>query len=455
LQAARPIRAGERLVEIPRRIQFWDLDALRDDFVREELLEARHRRTNNPLCSGAFLAAWLALQINTSPNNNSTDDDNLIRQSYLQLLPSFDDLSGHPILWPNEELVEALGGYSMNYAVAQNYREMVDSEYEALTEVSTTFGEQVSAYDYLAARINVLTRSFSPGPVAIMEEDLDEEELDFYKRELNIDFSQGCHAMVPILDLLNHHPHPNVVYTYNKEKRAFVISAKTTIHAGWELQDSYGKFTDSHLFAKFGFVNGDGSGYTQASIALFHRMLDLNMNQEFSHLPILEGETNKELEQYQRRDLRRYLQYDDGYEECIAGPESHPLAFDLKKLKLDHLLQGANDAKRWVIKLTPRSPGSAPIDSSAIAITEKVPEVNPRKFRLDFSGLVETCRLLSLITSDYDGEAIDVLTNNLGNSSFVVERGSDALEYRALMWYVVRVYMLLLRKSKSRIWEFR
>jgi hypothetical protein len=425
LQAARPIRAGERLVEIPRSVQFWDLDAMRDDFVRDQLFAARHARTNNRLASGAFLAAWLALQ--QLLLENETDP---VRKSYLETLPSVDELSHHPILWEEDELREALGSHSFNFAVAQSYREMVESEYEAFAMASTPFALQVNATIYTAARINVLSRSFSPGPLGL--EELDAEEMELYKTQLGVDFSKGCHAMVPILDLLNHHPHPNVAYTYNKEKRAFVISSKTKIPSSWELMDSYGKFSDSHLFGKFGFVNGDGSGYTQASVALFHRMLDVNMKSEFSHLP--HQGTNVIIEGFQKRDLRRYLQYDDGYTECVQGPDTHPDEFELKKFKLDHLLQISNDASRWVINLPPRSPNSYPVESSAIIITETPPEIDHRHLRMNVSPLISTCRLMSLINSDYDGKAIDVLRENIGNKDFVVDEGNDALEYRAFMW---------------------
>jgi hypothetical protein len=40
---------------------------------------------------------------------------------------------------------------------------------------------------------------------------------------------------------------------------------------------------------------------------------------------------------------------------------------------------------------------------------------------------------MALITSDFDGKATEVLKEQLGNSSFLMERDTDALEYRALM----------------------
>lgn len=206
LQSARPIRAGESLFEIPRSMQFWDIDALRDGFVQKNLLSARHASTGNPLSSGAFLAAWIALKL----NNNEVESEPA-RQSYLELLPSKEQSIYHPLLWDKKELKESLGGHSLNYAVATSYRDMIESEYNALAQASGgQFSEIVTETDFRVARINVLSRSFNPGP-GVPEEEMDEEEIDFYKRH-GLDFSQGCRAMVPILDMLNHHPNPNVGY---------------------------------------------------------------------------------------------------------------------------------------------------------------------------------------------------------------------------------------------------
>eukprot|EP00980_Cylindrotheca_fusiformis_P030706 scaffold25278_cov132-Cylindrotheca_fusiformis.AAC.7 len=427
LKAARPIRAGETLFEIPRNMQFWDTDALRDDFVQKHLLSARHGQTGNPLSSGAFLAAWIALKLNSDQAESEQ-----AMQSYLELLPSEDESRHHPLLWDKEELKESLGGHSLNFAVANAYSDMIESEYSALVQASDgKFSIIVTDDDYRVARINVLSRSFNPGRDALVEE-IDGEEMELYERH-GLDFSEGCRAMVPILDMLNHHPNPNVGYSYDKRKEAFIIDARNSIASGWELFDSYGKFTDSHLFAKFGFVNGDGSGWTQASMALFHRILDTGMDQEFSYLPS-NGEVTDSLKDYQRKQLIRYLQYDDGYTDCIDGPETHPEQFELKKLKLDHLVRIANNRKSWIVYVPPRAPKSNPAESSDIPITETVPEIDPKNIRVNFSKLIETCRIISMIESDYGGKGMDMLRSNLGNATFVLEKDNDSLEYRASYW---------------------
>jgi hypothetical protein len=224
------------------------------------------------------------------------------------------------------------------------------------------------------------------------------------------------------------------ISAYDKRKPAFMIDAKKSIpSSGWELFDSYGKFTDSHLFAKFGFLNGDGSGWTQASLALFHRILDTGMDQEFSYLPS-NDEAIGVAKTYQRKHLSRYLQYDDGYTDCIKGTDTHPEQFELKKLKLDHLVRIANNRKSWIVNVPPRAPKSQPAESSDVLISEAIPEIDPGTVRIDFSKLIETCRIISIVNSDYGGKATEVLKNNLRNATFALERDNDSLEYRAVNW---------------------
>ncbi|KAG7349455.1 SET methyltransferase domain containing protein [Nitzschia inconspicua] len=481
LQAARPIRVGETLVEIPRTLQLWELDAIRSDVVREErLLEARHELTQHSLAGGAFLAVHLALEhqrlIGMASNEtlaNGTlpllSKEDQAWASYFASLPTFEELKDtHPILMDRSELKSMLGHHSWNFVVVIMYQEMVQSEYQALTSKSALFAAMVSKEQYQTSRIHVLTRSFNPGPSGCLgkQEHLMPNEQEAIEMAWGVEkgalFTDGCHSIVPILDMLNHHPQPNVAYQFDTTKQAFVVSAKTKIPVGWELMDSYGMYSDSHLFAKFGFINGDGSGFTQASIAVFHRPLDVQMKNEFTLMPrkIMENDDDREDEQakneddkddgifsladgkkrsklkipeFQKPELKRYLQYDDGYQDCVEK-DKHPDAFKLKQLKWYHLSKIANNPKSWVALLSPRSPASKPRESSDMMITDVVPQVDPRITSIELSRLVNTCRLLALTTDDYDGNAIQVLKENMKNSSFVVEGGNTALEYRALMF---------------------
>merc|ERR1712238_437600 len=107
-------------------------------------------------------------------------------------------------------------------------------------------------------------------------------------------------------------------------------TATTTFPKNGTINDSdiivsYGKYTDQHLFAKFGFVPKDGSGYTECGINVMHRILgDIGLGKQFSYLPF-EGSDNDDDDEIQRRkkrqrqDLRRYMIYDDGHDECIRS----------------------------------------------------------------------------------------------------------------------------------------
>ena len=70
-KAQQAIGPNQRVLVVPRKLQIWDLDALRDDFVQSELSQARHVYTNNPLHSGAFLAAYLARRANLNTDKRS------------------------------------------------------------------------------------------------------------------------------------------------------------------------------------------------------------------------------------------------------------------------------------------------------------------------------------------------------------------------------------------------
>lgn len=475
ISKTKPIRRGDVVAEIPRGLQIWEIDALRSEFVqKEKLLRARHKMTENPLASGAFLATYLAKErkrLLEEENDRETRDDSendkdsrvgstedndvvdKLRESYFQSLPSWEELSSyHPLLKSRSDLQSMLGHHSWNFAVVVMYQEMISSEYEALVTASPlAFGQQISLQEYQIARIHVLSRSFNPGTdpcTTELDKYFSTNEVELLKSDWGIQssekiYDEGCHAMVPILDMLNSHPHPNVVYDYRSEKRAFVISAKSNISPQWELMNSYGKYSDAHLFAKFGFVNGDGSGHTQTSIALFHRPLDVQMSREYTLIPnkILhsdahESETISPLEKipdFQRINMKRYLTYDDGYDDCVQK-DLHPEAFRLKQLKWLHLAKIANDPKFWIVTLQPRSPESRPKKSSNLLITQAPPEVNPKKLRMDITNLVNTCRLIALTVNDFEGDAIKILDENKGNNTFVVPKGSQALEYRSLMF---------------------
>ena len=78
-----------------------------------------------------------------------------------------------------------------------------------------------------------------------------------------------------------------------------------------------------------------------------------------------------------------------------------------------------------------------------------------RKMRFDVSKLVATCRLITLTDDDYEGRAQSILTDALTKGgefaeSFVVEKQSDALEYRAASC-IGRLVDIMLRRYPSSV----
>ncbi len=440
----------EVVLSLPRDLLIWDLDAMRDKFVRNELFSARHESTGNALDGGAFLAAYLVRKMKLSrgqwdPLSESDLDEieNARFAEYLDILPTFQELEKtHPTLWTVPELEKYLGRLTLSFILIMEYKKMMMSEYDAFCKASEQFKENVIVQEYIAMRVNVNSRAFGPGVPGPEEEIVGihgvktlNEEIQLYKDETGVDFNKGCRAMSPILDMWDHHAKPNVEWRYDTKKRAFVVfgADKKGIAPMQDIMVSYGTYTDTHLFAKFGFNNGDGSGRTEGSIAIMHPMLDLGL-QSYTNLINRDGKLapSKQDKQAQRETMVNYLRYDDGYAECISK-EGNPKGFKLKMLKLKHLERIANKYDRWAFNISPRNVNSYPSISSDIPITTEAPVFDPRTVKFNGSRIIATCRLMALNVDDFEGNAIEVLEKALEtDEEFIVKKQSDALEFRSL-----------------------
>ena len=477
---------AQALLRIPRTLQIWDLDAMRDPFIREELIHASHTMTGNHLSSGAFLAAYIALQLQQLTEGYTLSNlkliTNPIKIQYLMSLPTMEDLqSYHPVLWDKDDVAAYILKPSVLHNVIQSYRNMVISEYDALIKISTTFGSIITREVYAVSRVNILSRAIytrtkpkSPEEQQQYDQKFPtviqplEEELKAYKDLLNIDFtneghnreSNGCLALVPIADLLNHHPNSNVESNYvlrkeheeeNEEQKddgvdgndkdqtsssvssssSLVVTVRdgTVIESGTEPIISYGSIADSQLFGRYGFNNGDGSGMTQVSLAHNHDVLNLNISSQYNYIPY-SGITSKILN-YQKPQLLKYLRHDDGYEYCVSGITTHPEEATLKKLKFQHLIKIANIRDRWIVYLPPRNNDAIPNN----VILNPLYYTREQAYdSFNIEPLLSTCRLISLINSDYDGQALNMLKSNLENAdTYVLPEGNEALEFRSLM----------------------
>lgn len=441
-RAKQTIPKGTILLKIPRSLQIWDLDALRalpalhhhvHDGNNNNNNRIQHAMTGRPLDGGAYLALYLWQRFDHAPN--TTDP----LMSYYQILPT--NLSHHPTVWSDALLQYRLKLQSHAYAVTRAYRDMILSEYKALVEVEPV----LSFESYQRFRILVLSRSFGTGGPSGDDDDEAagkdtlQQELALYNKTVGVDLTLGCRAMVPILDMYNHHAvASNVNWRYNTaDDGAFVIRASQQIDKHQIVYDSYGTYTDAHLFAKFGFQNGDGSAYTDASIATMHRLMDVGLQQQFSYLPYQEDQQYVKLLERQKIGLARYLQFDDGYRECISSSDRvDSIPYQLKQLKLQHILRLAHDPKRWIISMPPRNPSAT--TPKTHAQEKKSPSFDMTALPdFDASTVISTCRLMVLTEDDYDGKALQVLQEHLMHhqqqDAILVEKQSDSLEYRALL----------------------
>jgi hypothetical protein len=143
--------------------------------------------------------------------------------------------------------------------------------------------------------------------------------------------------------------------------------------------------------------------------------------------------SQNQYENEKKKQIQRYLQYDDGYSTCITDDNMEAMEF--KSLKRKLLLLILNDYRKWSASMPRRDEDpnstSVPIDDG----------INP---------LISTCRLLALTHRDYKGSASYVLQEKIeeieeaqrvaphdfhGESyNLVMKRGDRSLDYRAGIW---------------------
>lgn len=543
------IPAGELVMRLPRPLQIWDLDALRDKYIQKEFLglvpnvdsgvddstgrkrpnvAAIHKDTGNPLDSGAFLAVYLIRLLDGSRSERASrtadndgqcinDDEkcNLLRQwndlgqhkqrlrelsKYLAVLPTVSDRlaespmnpHSHPLYWPLYTTDSLFPRYTVTNDLIRYYRSMINSEYDALKLISADFEENVLYFDYLSMRINVLSRAFGVSAsindggvlwgvsddmkgIPLVEE-MRSYETSNFGRFLDDNEKEGFkfRSMCPLLDMYNSHPNANAIWRYDSKTSSYVVHAskKSNIPAGHSIVVSYGKYTDGHMFAKYGYINGDASSPTEISLAVFHRILgDVGLGRQFSLLPFdlldphsrheigsdSQSETKAshlsamELLDVQSRELVRYLLFDDGYKECIdLRISSGSRDEELKLLKWQHLILIANHRDAWTVRVPPTSPDAHPLQTYSSA--KQGGKDQNASVGLNAEKVISTCRLLSLISDDIGGNAVGHLREGLAipanGSRFRLEKHGDALEYRAMMCVVRLCNVALSRYAK-------
>jgi len=390
LVANTDISSGTVLMEIPRELMIWDLDAARDEFIQNELFRS-------PLFGGdtsdtmtkraALLAAYLALLRNEVVPPSDTFP---LQATVARALPSYEEYAAfHPILADLTRLKKYLGKKSVAFLHLVHARKSFDKEYDML---GAKFATHVSREDYFSCRLAVGSRSFQITNIPEGSE-LSKKERVGYKQKLGIDFSAVV-SIEPVIDWMNGHTNNNVkVGGYDAKKRSGQAWAIRTIHKGQELINNYGQFYDHVLFSQYGFIPSDGTGTTIASLFVHH---DVDLMGEIN-------ETNPTLPPLEK--MASYLRYDYGYNQCITK-ESHPEAFAFKRLKLNYLQQIAIDPSRWVLPLPPRSStDDTPISTTTLPSDYTAPSFGVEVYEyLEANALSASlpCRLISLTDTDLD-----------------------------------------------------
>ena len=501
---SRSIGKEEVIMRLPRDLQIWDLDALRDKFIQQEFFgigsdidrkSVRHKDTKNLLDSGAFLAVHLVRLLHASRRNEKLTDQQCSEagecifslgwsnveqhegrlqhlKDYLFLLPTYGSRTvtkeeainpqAHPILWPSSVVKKLFAPHTYTFDLINHFQRMIQSEFEAFRDASADFKANVKYQDYLAARVNVITRAFSSQPTVEgmlwgRSDDMEgidvSDELAMYETSNLIDHQDSgdtrptfqLRSMCPLLDMYNSHPNPNARWKFDSETSSYIVTASETIPSNHSIVVSYGKYSEGHLFAKYGYINGDGSSVIEASVAIFHRLLgDVGLGRQFSPLPfdlwsgdsaaVTEDSRAKESLEIQAKELVRYLTFDDGYEECIvmSAKAASNADEELKLLKFRHLIRLANNRQSWIMQIPAADPNALP-NQSAEPSTEK-PARKRGKLGISAKGIISMCRLLSLTVDDFEGSAINHLRNELREppSPISIEKQGDALEYRAM-----------------------
>ena len=381
------------LMEIPRELMIWDLDAMRNEFIREEILLTIIPGTVAK--RAALLSAYLAL-LRNDDFTAQTELTLQLQTSVAKQLPSYDEYKGfHPVLASIDQMELLLGNHSPAFRDLLVLRQSLNSEYDSFIEKSNKFATLVSREDYLSCRLAVQSRAFQI-PGVLPESEIPNKEQEYYTEMIQIDFSNdGVLSIEIINDWMNSHVNNNVmVGGYDAVKRRGRAWSTKAIQPGQELIMDYGRFHDYVLFGQYGYVPFDGSGVTIATVGAYHNAGD--------DLPDLE-------------QMLLYLQHDHGYPECIKK-ELHPDAFRLKELKSRYLRGIAIDSSRWALPLPPRvSTDTTPLSTTRLPEDYAVPSFTAEVYEfLETHALSISlpCRLVTLTENDLEN-AEDFLQSDM------------------------------------------
>ncbi|KAG7373712.1 hypothetical protein IV203_012807 [Nitzschia inconspicua] len=465
------LQKGWKLLDIPRGVQIWTIDALRDPTIQDIML-----RNSQPLSPRAYLALYLAVLRKRTHSLDSRYMSSRERflKAFLNYMPSYEEYAEfHPILKyyqrSNNNATTTTTSSSTFYAdyLIHQLQTQIETEYQAFCDATQSDSGQViqiqNKYDtvrfidwreYVTARLQVQTRSLTAGPLST--HDVTPNELAVFaqhvlpetvvataaaksplKDDTTIIRQALTSAMVPLLDALDHHSSPNVGWKYlegnsNSNSNAgfgentistsntssFAVFAADDLEGGVALYGNYGMtMPDSRIFAQYGFVNRDGSGRRAALITPFHQILGA---------PGKKDDIPEEELLQQEKDLKRYLEAGETMSGTNTRDSSRQQEF--RDVKLQLLKMFANHQSKWVVS----TPG--PSDRK-----REGDEDDTSNGDVGWNEVLSTCRLIVLELEDYDGkgmEAVRLILQSIENgslelSAFQVRPGSASLEQRA------------------------
>ena len=460
-RVSQDLSAGTILLNIPHSLTIWDLDAMRDPTIQKQLFFPPTSSHRTKRSGASYLSVYLARlwkQSRKEGNHPSTLLSYMLSpllKDWLQVLPTYDDFRlFHPVLWTDAELRDRLGDYTTAYEYVTIWRMMFETEYAEFADGFDGFSHEISLEEYLESRLIVGTRA------ALVRHDehgfasrtIPDSELNNYKRDAAVDFFEhGFHILVPGFDMFDHdiaNVDETAVYHYNWQTSSFqtLVERKPHLPAGSPVTISYGSGkTDPDLLARYGFVTGDGYHPTDISLATNHPVL--LSTPQFSRVENVKGT----IEFVQ--SLAKYLQYDDGYSSCViprSGKNgSDDAEWNLKVQKFQFLHRRSSLKEFWFVSLSPRRlhknlstndrPPQFNMEQQIQSLQHPASSDHAQKLH---RGIVSTCRVISLISDDFGGNAAAMLEEGSDIRGFYLEpdeedgRNNRALEYRT--WNCVR-----------------
>jgi hypothetical protein len=277
---------------------------LRDPTIQDVML-----RNAQPLSPRAYLALYMAVLTKRTHGQTKTQrmsPRERLLHAYLQYLPSYEVFATyHPVLKYYEQTQKDNGRVTTTHdpPITRFYsdhliyqlRQQIEQEYHALCIATHSDSGQVihlrnrydtvsyiSWQDYVTARLQVQTRSFTAGPLS--KYDLSADEVHVFGRHLLVEAVSAAaigsvsssnqedsirmavsSAMVPLLDAFNHHVSPNIGWKYlagnnnnnndgsgggfgaasisSSNTSAFTVFAAANVPGGVPLYDTYGTTT--------------------------------------------------------------------------------------------------------------------------------------------------------------------------------------------------------------------